>query len=35
MSKDDLIKMRQDNVARGVNQFIPAMVAEAKGAHGT
>ncbi len=32
MSKDDLIKMRQDNVARGVNQFIPAMVAEAKGA---
>jgi 4-aminobutyrate aminotransferase/(S)-3-amino-2-methylpropionate transaminase len=32
MSKDDLIKMRQDNVARGVNQFIPAMVSEAKGA---
>ncbi len=31
MAKTDLIKMRQDNVARGVNQFIPAMVAEAKG----
>jgi 4-aminobutyrate aminotransferase/(S)-3-amino-2-methylpropionate transaminase len=31
MNKDDLIKVRQDHVARGVNQFIPAMVAEAKG----
>lgn len=31
MKKADLVKMRQDNVARGVNQFIPAMVAEAKG----
>ncbi len=31
MGKEDLIKMRQDHVARGVNQFIPAMVAEAKG----
>lgn len=31
MSKEDLIKMRQEHVARGVNQFIPAMVAEAKG----
>ena len=31
MSKEDLIKMRQDHVAKGVNQFIPAMVAEAKG----
>ncbi len=31
MSKADLIKLRQDHVARGVNQFIPAMVAEAKG----
>lgn len=31
MKKDLLIKMRQEHVARGVNQFIPAMVAEAKG----
>jgi len=30
-SKADLIKLRQDHVARGVNQFIPPMVAEAKG----
>jgi len=32
MGKEDLMKMRQDHVAKGVNQFIPAMVAEAKGA---
>lgn len=31
MKKSDLIRMRQDHVARGVNQFIPAMMAEAKG----
>ena len=31
MEKSQLIKLRQDHVAKGVNQFIPAMVAEAKG----
>lgn len=31
MRKEDLIRLRQDHVARGVNQFIPAMISEAKG----
>jgi 4-aminobutyrate aminotransferase/(S)-3-amino-2-methylpropionate transaminase len=31
MNKENLIKIRKDHVARGVNQFIPAMVAEARG----
>lgn len=31
MKRDDLIKLRLDHVARGVNQFIPAVIAEAKG----
>ncbi|HSR11309.1 MAG TPA: 4-aminobutyrate--2-oxoglutarate transaminase [Thermodesulfobacteriota bacterium] len=31
MIREDLVKKRQEHVARGVNQFIPAMVAEAKG----
>ena len=31
MKKAELIKLRQEHVARGVNQFIPAMLAEAKG----
>jgi len=31
LEKSQLIKLRQDHVAKGVNQFIPAMVAEAKG----
>jgi 4-aminobutyrate aminotransferase/(S)-3-amino-2-methylpropionate transaminase len=31
MRKDDLIELRKEHVARGVNQLIPAMVAEAKG----
>ncbi len=31
MNKADLIKLRQEHVARGVSQTIPAMVAEAKG----
>jgi hypothetical protein len=34
MKKADLIQMRQEHVARGVNQLIPAMVAEAKGGGG-
>jgi len=32
LKKDDLIKMRQDHVPRGVSQTLPAMIAEAKGA---
>jgi 4-aminobutyrate aminotransferase / (S)-3-amino-2-methylpropionate transaminase / 5-aminovalerate transaminase len=32
VKKGDLIKLRQDHVPRGVNQFIPAMIEEAKGA---
>lgn len=32
MNKADLIKVRQDNVPRGVSQLLPAMIAEAKGA---
>jgi 4-aminobutyrate aminotransferase / (S)-3-amino-2-methylpropionate transaminase / 5-aminovalerate transaminase len=32
MNKADLIKLRQEHVARGVSQTIPAMIAEAKGA---
>jgi len=32
MKKEDLVKMRQDHVPRGVSQALPAMVAEAKGA---
>ncbi len=31
MKKSDLIKLRQDHVAKGVYQSIPAMIAEAKG----
>ena len=31
MNKADLIKIRQDNVPRGVSQLLPAMIAEAKG----
>ncbi len=31
MNKAELIQLRQDHVARGVSQFIPAMIAEAKG----
>jgi len=31
LEKSQLIKLRRDHVAKGVNQFIPAMVAEAKG----
>jgi len=31
MEKEELIKMRQDHVARGVTQLLPAMAAEAKG----
>lgn len=31
MNKNDLIKLRQDHVARGVYQAIPAMIREAKG----
>ncbi len=31
MKKSELIQLRQEHVARGVNQFIPAMIAEAKG----
>ncbi len=32
MKKEELVKMRQDHVPRGVSQALPAMVAEAKGA---
>ena len=31
MKKSELLKLRQEQVPRGVNQFIPAMIAEAKG----
>ncbi|MBP1712721.1 MAG: 4-aminobutyrate aminotransferase apoenzyme [Deltaproteobacteria bacterium] len=31
MKKAELIKLRQEHVARGVSQFIPAMIEEAKG----
>lgn len=32
MKKSDLLKLRQDNVPKGVSQALPAMIAEAKGA---
>lgn len=32
MKKDDLVKMKQDHVPKGVSQALPAVVAEAKGA---
>jgi 4-aminobutyrate aminotransferase / (S)-3-amino-2-methylpropionate transaminase / 5-aminovalerate transaminase len=32
MNKSDLIRLRQEHVARGVSQTIPAMIASAKGA---
>ena len=32
MIKGELIRLRQDHVPRGVNQFIPAIIEEAKGA---
>lgn len=31
MKKEELIKLRQENVPRGLNQLLPAMLAEAKG----
>lgn len=31
MKKEELIKLRQENVPRGLNQLLPAVVAEAKG----
>ena len=31
MKKAELINLRQEHVARGVSQFIPAMIEEAKG----
>ena len=32
MKKDELVKIRQEHIPRGVSQALPAMVAEAKGA---
>jgi 4-aminobutyrate aminotransferase-like enzyme len=32
MKKSELIRLRQDNVPKGVSQAVPAMIAEAKGA---
>ena len=32
MSKEDLIKLRENQVPRGVGQALPAVIAEAKGA---
>lgn len=32
MNKTELVKLRQDHVAKGVYTFLPAMIAEAKGA---
>ncbi|MGQ9696196.1 MAG: 4-aminobutyrate--2-oxoglutarate transaminase [Thermodesulfobacteriota bacterium] len=32
MKREELIKLRQENVPRGLNQLLPAVVAEAKGA---
>ena len=31
MKKADLIKMRQENVAKGIYTSLPALIAEAKG----
>ena len=31
MNKEDLMKLRQEHVPKGVSQLLPAMIAEAKG----